>query len=179
MKLTEEESKTLLQYFTKAEIDDLIANEDLYNKCETLVERLFKDKRDKANEPYIGHLKRVSAKLYTLEEKCAGLLHDTLEDIPGMNPRILCYLGIPEEVIEMVMLVTKSGNLTYEEEIYKIVLSNNYGAMNLKIADIKDNSDQKRLSKLDDATKERLANKYREPQKILERKIKERGKKND
>lgn len=179
MELTEEERNTLQQYFTKEEIDGLIANDDLYNKCETLVERLFKERRDKANEPYIGHLQRVSAKLYSLEEKCAGLLHDTLEDIPGMTPQILSYLGIPDEVIKMVMLVTKSGNLTYEEEIYKIILSQNYGAMRLKIADIKDNSDPKRLSKLDEATKERLTNKYREPKKILERTMEERGKEND
>ena len=178
MELTKAENETLNKYFTDDEIKALIANHDLYTKCETLVERLFKEKRDKANEPYIGHLKRVSDSLYSLEEKCAGLLHDTLEDIPGMTPNILSYLGIPNDVIEIVTIVTKDENLSYEAEITKIILSQNRGAIRLKYTDMKDNSNPERLAKLDLETRIRLTNKYQNQIKKLEREL-EKGEKNN
>lgn len=47
-----------------------------------------------------------------------------------------------------------------KEEINKIISSNNIGAIRVKYSDMLDNSDPKRLSKLDEATRIKLNNKY-------------------
>ena len=51
---------------------DCVLNEvDLYQKSKILVNLLFKDIKDKEQEPYIGHLERVSNKMSSEETKVA------------------------------------------------------------------------------------------------------------
>lgn len=147
-------------YFTQKELDKLVKLDDVLLKCETLVWKLFQDKTDKAGKPYIGHLYRVSERLFDYKEKCAGLLHDTLEDIEGMTVEDLRYIGIPEDIIEIVVLVTKQKGLTYDEEITKIISSGNAHAMRLKKADMQDNMDKVRMSMLEEHVQKRLKAKY-------------------
>ena len=150
----------LEKYFTTTEIEELKKSTDMINKCEMLVTRLFENRTDKAGKPYIGHLKRVSNNLKKEDEICAALLHDTIEDIEGMTEEILLSLNIPKNIIDMVILVTKTKNIPYEEEINKIIASKNIGALKIKYFDMLDNLDPMRLSKLDNHTQERLKQKY-------------------
>ena len=92
--------------------------------------------------------------------KSAALLHDIIEDINDINENTLRYLSIDEEVISIVKLLTKSNDLTYEQEISKIIKSGNYEAISIKYADIMDNANIDRLNKLNLETKQRLENKY-------------------
>lgn len=169
----------LEKYFTIEEIEELKNCTNMFQKCDMLVTRLFRDCVDKEGEPYIGHLHRVCDKLKNEDEKCAALLHDTLEDIEGMTQEILLSLGIPWNIINMVLLVTKESYLTYDEEINKIIASNNDGALRLKYADMSDNFDPKRLQKLDESTRTRLTNKYKPQIKKLRLELKKRGIYND
>ena len=165
----------LEKYFTKEEIEYIKKCPNMELKCKTLVERLFKDKKDKAGKPYIGHLLRVSNRLENPDEKCAALLHDTLEDIEDMTPEILLDLNIPKNIIEMVILVTKEEGLSYEEEINKIINSKNDGALRIKYSDMLDNSNSERLSRLDNETRTRLTNKYQPQLKKIKLELKKRG----
>ena len=150
----------LKRYFTKEEINNLIDMKSTLFKCKVLVERVFKDMTDKAGEPYIYHLYRVAEKQNDMISKSAALLHDIIEDINDINENTLRYLSIDEEVISIVKLLTKSNDLTYEQEISKIIKSGNYEAISIKYADIMDNANIDRLNKLNLETKQRLENKY-------------------
>ena len=78
-----------------------------YKKSYDLVSILFKDKVDKNNKPYITHLIRVSSKMSTIEGRVAALLHDVVEDINGVTFNDLKDIGIPDNIIEVLKLVTK------------------------------------------------------------------------
>lgn len=145
---------------------------NLIKKSTFFVNRLFKEKKDKSGQPYIGHLKRVSNKVGTDEEKCVALLHDTLEDIEGMTPEVLQYIGIPDNIIEAVKLITKpKEKMDYEIWIDKIIESGNILAIKVKYADMSDNMNPERLEKLPDDIKKRLENKYEKPFEKLKKAI--------
>ena len=94
----------LLEFFDDEELECIEKERDLYKKTLKIVDKLYIDKTDKAGRPYIGHLKRVSAKLDG-KEKIAGLLHDTLEDT-SVTYNDLKEIGIPTDVLDVVELVT-------------------------------------------------------------------------
>ena len=161
----------LLKYFKPQELKEL--NEwDLYSRSKVLVLHLFANKKDKAGEPYINHLLRVSNKMTTIDGKVAGLLHDVVEDIEGVTFDDLIEFGIPIHIIEVLKLVTKEKTdqiLTpkqklqkYNEEIEKIIASKNLLALELKIADMSDNYNEDRLKQLDEEKQKWFNEKYGE-----------------
>ena len=175
----------LLKYLTDEEFNYICNENDIYLKSLFLVQILFKDKVDKNNIPYITHLTRVSSKMTTLEGKVSGLLHDVVEDIKGITFDDLKDIGIPEDIIEVLKLVTKkesSEKLSkleklrlYDEEIDNIINSKNRLAIDLKYSDMSDNFDKERLKMLSEDTQKWLTLKYEENIKKLEkvREIKE------
>lgn len=163
-------------YFNDVEFEQLKRCEDIHAKCLSIALRLFNGIKDKSGKPYIGHLLRVSSSLEDLTESSAGLLHDVIEDIEDIKSEDLLDIGIPKEVVDIVLLVTKEKGKSYEDEISKIINSGNNKALNLKIADISDNSSEDRLESLDIETKERLKQKYLLP---LRRLKEERNRRND
>ncbi len=144
-----------------------------YDKAYYLVSILFAGKTDKEGEPYIGHLVRVASRVEGYNTKVAALLHDAVEDIPGFTFEDLDELGFNEEVIELVRLVTKDPNLSYHERISKILESGNNEAIELKYSDMSDNINPERLSRLDEETRNRLYNKYKDEYQRLEKKLTE------
>ena len=131
-----------------------------YEKAYYLVSILFKDIKDKAGNPYLGHLTRVSDKVDNMNTKIAALLHDSVEDIPNFTFEDLKQLGFNDEIITLVKLVTKDSNLSYHERITKIIESGNIEAIKLKYADMSDNYNFDRINQLDQKTKNHLINKY-------------------
>lgn len=114
---------------------------------------------DKAGKPYILHPLRVMLKMDGEKEMATAILHDVLED-SAMNLHDLRSKGIPEEVIEAVLCLTKRKNESYINFIDRILT--NRIAKQIKIADIEDNinvlripdpheEDFKRLKKYHDA----------------------------
>lgn len=151
----------LSKYLTEEELARIINEKDEYNKALSLVTILFKNKTDKEGEPYIGHLKRVSDSLDNPNTKIAGLLHDTVEDIEGITYEDLLEIGFNSNIVEMVRLVTTEDKTKpYHDKITSIINSNNIEAIKLKYADMSDNANPERLSKLDPITRERLEKKY-------------------
>ena len=70
----------LEDYFSREEIDALRRCDNLEIKCLRIIAKLFDGRTDKCGKPYLGHLLRVSERLTDKDERCAALLHDTLED---------------------------------------------------------------------------------------------------
>ncbi|MRJ11297.1 HD domain-containing protein [Ornithobacterium rhinotracheale] len=114
------------------------------------------NQHDKAGAPYILHLIRVMQKGKTDEEKICGILHDLVEDT-NWSFQQLEKEGFSNEIIEALKCVTKKENENYENFINRI--SKNKLATKVKLYDLEDNLDIKRLKNIDKKSLERI-NKY-------------------
>lgn len=97
---------------------------------------------DKAGQDYIGHPVFVAGLLKTEEERAAALLHDVLED-SSFSEQDLRLKGIPEPVIQAVILLTKQKGVPYEDYLSKI--KENPIARAVKKADLTHNMDISRI----------------------------------
>lgn len=109
---------------------------------------------DKAGKDYIGHPLRVMAMGRTLDEKIVGVLHDVIED-SDWTFAMLQNEGFSPEVIEALRCVTKtSENENYDDFIDRI--RKNPLATAVKLNDLTDNMDIRRLPYLSDKDVKRL-----------------------
>lgn len=99
---------------------------------------------DKGGNPYILHPLKVMHYLKTDDEElmCMALLHDVIEDT-NVTYQDLRDAGISERVIKALQCLTKQRGQTYEE--YKSAVVSNYDAMRVKMADLRHNTDIRRL----------------------------------
>ena len=109
---------------------------------------------DKAGNEYIGHPLRVMEMGKTLEEKIVGVLHDVVEDTDWTFERLEAE-GFAPEVIAALRCVTKtSDNENYDDFIERV--KKNPLAVAVKINDLTDNMDIRRLPYLSDKDVKRL-----------------------
>ncbi len=109
---------------------------------------------DKAGNAYIGHPLRVMAMGKTEHEKIAGVLHDIVEDTPWTF-EMLEAEGFAPEIIAALKCVTKiSENEDYDDFIERV--KKNPLAVAVKINDLTDNMDIRRLPYLSDKDVKRL-----------------------
>lgn len=109
---------------------------------------------DKAGNAYIGHPLRVMAMGKTEQEKIAGVLHDIVEDTPWTF-EMLEAEGFAPEIIAALKCVTKiSENEDYDDFIERV--NKNPLAVAVKINDLTDNMDIRRLPYLSDKDVKRL-----------------------
>ncbi len=127
--------------------------------------------RDKAGAPYILHPLRVMLKMTTAEEQMAAVLHDVVEDC-GVTPTMLAYEGFPPTVVEAIEALTKM-TVDGVEEPYTAFIERaaaNPIARRVKLTDLEDNMDLKRIAQPTDKDLARLE-KYRAAKVIIERAI--------
>lgn len=116
--------------------------------------KAHKGQKDKAGRPYILHPIRLMMAVQTDEEKIVALLHDVVED-SSMTLKDLENKGFSSEIIDAVGLLTRRGtDESYEERIKKI--STNPIAIQVKIADLEDNMNIRRMISLTDKDLKRL-----------------------
>lgn len=109
---------------------------------------------DKAGMPYIGHVIRVMQAGKTIDEKIVGVLHDVVEDTTWTFDALLAE-GFPVHIVDALRCVTKlSDDEPYEAFINRV--KNNPLAVAVKINDLTDNMDVRRLQTLTDADMQRL-----------------------
>ena len=109
---------------------------------------------DKSGKDYIGHPLRVMAMGKTEEEKIAGVLHDVVED-SDWTFEALEAEGFSQEIIAALKCVTKlSENENYDDFIERV--KKNPLAVAVKINDLTDNMDIRRLPYLSDKDIKRL-----------------------
>lgn len=140
-------------------IMEIILERKQSTKALLLIEKIFNNKFDKANKPYINHLKRVASSFQDEERYTISLLHDTLEDT-SITYNDLLNLGFKEKYLDCLVLLTKTNNTSYEDYIDRIITSNDSSAMDVKLADLKDNMNEDRLNLLNTDEARRLLNKY-------------------
>ena len=110
--------------------------------------------RDKAGQTYILHPLRVMMRLETEAERMAAILHDVVEDTPYTLER-LRELGYPEEVLGALDCLTKREGESYEAFIERV--RPHPLARRVKLADLEDNMDVRRLPSVGPRETERLA----------------------
>ena len=99
---------------------------------------------DKGGNPYILHTLKVMHYLKSDDEElmCMALLHDVVEDC-DVTFVDLEAIGMSKRVIDAVRCLTKQRGQTLAE--YKEVIFSNRDAMRVKMADLRHNSDIRRL----------------------------------
>ncbi len=99
---------------------------------------------DKGGQPYILHPLRLMVQMETAEDRIVAVLHDVVEDT---DRRIddLANLGYPPAIVQAVDALTrrKAEGETYEDFIER--LRPNPVARHVKLADLADNMDIRRL----------------------------------
>ena len=111
--------------------------------------------RDKAGNDYIDHPMRVMAMGKTMVEKIVGVLHDVVEDAAEWSFERLEQEGFAPEIIEALRCVTKRS----EDELYDKFIARvktNKLAVAVKLNDLTDNMDIRRLPYLSDKDVKRL-----------------------
>ncbi len=109
---------------------------------------------DKAGNDYIGHPLRVMAVGKSINEKIAGVLHDVIEDTDWTFEQLAAE-GFSNEIIEALRCLTKfSEDEPYDKFIARI--KTNPLAVAVKLNDLTDNMDIRRLPYLSDKDVKRL-----------------------
>lgn len=123
-----------------------------------------KGQTDKAGEDYIKHPLRVMMAGKTENEKIVGVLHDVVEDTDWTFEK-LEEEGFSEEIISALRCVTKLSKYEPYEDFISRVKTNPL-AIAVKINDLTDNMDIRRLSSLSNKDFKRLE-KYHKAYKQL------------
>ncbi len=109
---------------------------------------------DKAGQTYILHPLRVMLRLETDTERMVAVLHDVVEDSPYSLERLRA-LGYPEEVLGALDCLTKREGEAYEAFIERV--RPHALARRVKLADLEDNMDVRRLPAVTPPDAARLA----------------------
>jgi (p)ppGpp synthase/HD superfamily hydrolase len=120
---------------------------------------------DKARMPYVLHPLRMMLSVDTPEARMAAVLHDVVEDTPVTLKRLRAE-GFPEAVIEAVEALTKREGEDYEAFIRRV--APNPIARQVKLADLRDNSDLSRIAQPTEKDRQRLE-RYQAAIQYLER----------
>ena len=115
---------------------------------------------DKGGHPYILHPLTVMHKLRTDDEElqCIAVGHDLLEDTE-VTVEELYALGMTKRIVVGIMGMTKSSGES--EDAYYSHIEKSYDLIRVKKADLKTNSDIRRLKGVTDKDFLRMANYHR------------------
>ena len=109
---------------------------------------------DKVGQPYILHPLRVMFRLETVPERIVGVLHDVIEDT-RFTPDDLRHLGYSEQILAALDCVTKREGECYEDFVQRS--KSDPIARKVKLADLEDNMDIRRMIGVTPKDMERLA----------------------
>ena len=122
-----------------------------FEQCLTIANQIHSGQKDKAGEPYILHPMRVALSFCVPGMRCAGILHDVLEDARLIDELFLT--GLCDQirwaggglVLHTVKMLTKSPREDYTEYITRVATF--LPAVQVKLADLADNLSEERHRK--------------------------------
>jgi guanosine-3',5'-bis(diphosphate) 3'-pyrophosphohydrolase len=121
---------------------------------------------DKAGAPYILHPLRLMLRMETESEMMAAVLHDVVEDGHGWTLQRLAGEGIPADVVEAVGHLTKRPEEEADYEAFIRRAGMNPMARRIKLADLEDNMDLRRIASPTERDLARIE-KYRKAHALL------------
>ena len=149
----------LEKYFTEEKLNELKESDNDIYKALELVTKLFKHDKDKGGHPYLLHLLYVYRHVYTIDEKVVALLHDIMED-KNITASELLDLGFSKKIVDDIKILTRIKPMEYSEYIENIVNSGSVEALNVKLADLKNNMDLSRIKNPTVKDYERIEKRY-------------------
>jgi len=139
----------------------------LLEKAISIAVEAHQGKKDKAGATYILHPLRVMFRVETEAEKIVAILHDVVEDHGDVWPvKRLRQAGFPKRILDALDCVTKRDGESYEKFIARS--AKNPIALNVKLADLEDNLDVRRLPEVTEQDRVRL-NRYLAAYRCLRR----------
>ena len=120
--------------------------------------------RDKAGHPYILHPLRVMLRCQGEEAQMVAVMHDLLEDTP-VTEDFLRQQGFSEAVLRGLQGVTRDPQESYEQFVQRAKLDPL--SRQVKLADLEDNMDIRRLAQISAKDLKRLQ-RYRESWQALQ-----------
>ena len=118
---------------------------DLVKKACVIMYDAHKDDVDKGGYPYVFHSFYLATQMDDEESTCTALLHDVIEDHGDRYSfEDLAQAGFPESVIHALRLLTHDDNVPYMDYVRR--LAKDPIARKVKIADLKHNTDTRRLN---------------------------------
>lgn len=117
---------------------------ELLGKVLVLATNAHAGQFDRGGNPYILHPLKVMHYLKTTDEElqCIALLHDVIEDTNTTWDELKA-IGCTDRVMNAVKALTKMPGQTYDQ--YKRAVMINKDAMRVKMADLRHNTDIRRL----------------------------------
>lgn len=122
------------------------------------------EQRDKADAPYILHPLRMMAQLRSKPEMIVAVLHDLIEDTPWTLEQLRAE-GFSDDVLTAIDCLTRRDDESYEAFIERA--GGNTLARRVKLADLEDNMDLRRIAEVTDKDLERLRKYHRARQALL------------
>ena len=138
--------------------------DELLERAIKLAVKYHKGQYDKGGNPYIEHPLRVMEDVESIEEKVLAILHDVLEDCDVSKDQLI-KAGIPEYLVEKLAILCKGKNEKYFDYIDRIKADRL--TINVKLSDLKDNMNLKRLKEVTEKDINRIE-KYKKAKEILE-----------
>jgi (p)ppGpp synthase/HD superfamily hydrolase len=123
-----------------------------------LATQAHQGQHDKAGAPYILHPLRIMFRMVSEAEMIVAVLHDVIED-SEITLSDLRRAGFAEPIVAALDCLTHRAGETYDEYIERIM--SNPLAVRIKVADVEDNMDIRRIKELHEHDIARLK-KYRE-----------------
>lgn len=139
---------------------------ELLRRAIDIAKEAHKGQVDKAGNEYIDHPLRVMAAGHTINEKIVGILHDVIEDTDWTFERLEAE-GFTTEIIEALKCVTKLSEDEPYDAFIKRVKANQL-AVAVKMKDLADNMDIRRLDELTDKDFKRLQKYHRAYKELVE-----------
>ncbi|MBX9879932.1 MAG: hypothetical protein K2Y22_15855 [Candidatus Obscuribacterales bacterium] len=131
---------------------------DMLEKAIAIAVEAHKGQKDKMGTPYVLHPLRMMCRMTTPYEMMAAVLHDVVEDT-SVTLAQLKTEGIPEVVLDAIDRLSRREGESYDEFVQRILPSPL--ACRVKLADLEDNMDVRRIKPpISEKDLERL-NKYR------------------
>jgi (p)ppGpp synthase/HD superfamily hydrolase len=129
-----------------------------------LAARAHRGQVDKAGQTYLLHLLRVMLQFEDEAARIVAVLHDVLEDT-AVTVDVLRQAGYSEEALAALDALTRRPGESYEDFIDRA--ASNPLARRVKLADLADNMNRKRLDAIGDSGKTRL-DRYRAARRRLQ-----------
>lgn len=126
---------------------------ELFDLALKIAIQTHKEQKDKSGREYIMHPIRVAERCKDPRAKIVALLHDTIEDT-GVTAEYLRNEGFTDEIVNGVLSVTKREGETYDDIVRRA--AENALGREVKIADLEDNMDIRRLKEITEEDVARL-----------------------
>ena len=124
----------------------------------SIAARAHRGQKDKAGTPYLLHPLRMMLRMDTEAAMMAAVLHDVVEDTEWTLER-LREAGFSDEVLEAVDCLTHREGESYQQFVERV--RTNPIARQVKIADLEDNMNVRRINQLGPRDLERLEKYHR------------------